>query len=121
MFYDVETDKYNTYTYDVKKNEKIDLKIDQLGDFDNNGNVNNYDLVAVRDAITNGNAYDAVLDIDHDGEITIKDYKYIKEYMVATYDYWMFADLVSYNNWLAVKDNKVSANDSAKYFEWLAK
>jgi hypothetical protein len=41
--------------------------------------------------------------------------------MVATYDYWMFADLVSYNNWLAVKDNKVSANDSAKYFEWLAK
>jgi len=113
------TDKtvYSEYSFDVTTNNKIDLDIDQLGDVDNNGLVNNYDLVAVRDAMAEGAEYDAVLDIDHDGEITIKDYKFIKEYMVAKYEYWQFADLDSYNEYLGTKDSK--ANDKAAYMKWL--
>jgi hypothetical protein len=66
-----------------------------------------------------GAAYDAVLDIDHDGEITIKDYKLIKEYMVAKYEYWQFADVDSFNAFVEYANKKNKTINEANYIDWL--
>ncbi|MBQ9692420.1 MAG: hypothetical protein IJV70_04605, partial [Clostridia bacterium] len=71
----------NNFSYD----EAIEIKVKQLGDYNNDGLVDSKDVSAVADlAVYNftEKKYDAVLDIDHDGDIDFDDYKYIKLFQV---------------------------------------
>lgn len=135
-YYDVDASTakeavYSNYAFDVTTNSKVNLKVDQLGDFNNNGRIDSADLAAVRDLMIDlingveGAEYDAVLDIDHDGDIDMDDYGYIKEYMVNKYTYWQFADLANYNEFVAdEKENGVAKEDKElselqRYAKWL--
>jgi hypothetical protein len=134
VYYDVEAstekeDVYSDYAFDITTNNRIDLKIDQLGDYSNNGKINATDLAAVRDRMIDilnkveGAEYDAVLDIDHNGVIDMDDYGFIKEFMVRKYEHWQFGDIISYNEWLADlaadKNNVIKPDNYGKYVEWL--
>ena len=107
---DVETGEAFEYGFDVEIFDEVEISIDQLGDINNDGKVNNVDFVALRNAF--GGEYDAVLDINHDGEINMDDVNRMKQYMVGKYAYTDFADLDAY--FARLEAEKEAANKNNK-------